>query len=85
MADVGRLLCEVFTDTELSLLVDSVHQVHAPESDFRAWAPCADSVIHKLGLATEVVAARKRKNVELVASLSDEERDFILDHRNRVK
>lgn len=82
MAKIGQVICEVFTETEISLIIDAVNHVHYPGKS-REMASCPAAVICKMRTALEIIEKRRLSNAAFAESLTDEERDLIIIRRRQ--
>ncbi len=76
----SELLCRIFSETEISLIIDSIHSVHMDDRP-REMHPAPASAVMKFIRARELLAKRAAANAEFAASLTDTEREFIVERR----
>ncbi len=77
---IARLVPHSFTESEARLVFDAVLSVHTPER-LREMSAEAASATRKLQAWVDTFEAGRRRDSELVASLTEEERQLILDRR----
>lgn len=78
---IARLVPSSLTEPEARLTYDAVRHVHTHPTRSGEMAAESASVLRKLKLAIDELEAARRADVELVASLTEEERRIILSMR----
>lgn len=83
-AEIARLAPGCLTEEKLKLTIAAVQELHTPERVQHSMAPTAASALCKLEAALIRFTAERQRNAELVASLTEEERQLILDMRRKA-
>ncbi len=80
---IARLAPGNFTEPEIRVTIDALQQTYTPERVHHEMRKEAASAIAKLQAMLQRFEADRRRDVELVQSLTEEERRIILDLRAR--
>lgn len=83
--EIARLTPNSFTEPEIKLVIGTMREAHfdphTPERMTHSMPGDAASVIRKLQVVLDQFEAKRRTAVDFAASLTDEERRFILEAR----
>lgn len=78
---IARLTPHNFTESEARLVLEAVRSAHTPERVAHEMRAEAASAVRKLQARVDAFEAERRADSEFVASLTQEERQLILDAR----
>jgi hypothetical protein len=78
---IAHLVPNNFTEDEIKLVMSTMREAHTPERAQREMLPQAASVLRKLQTVLDRIESERRATADFAASLTDEERQLILERR----